>query len=352
MSFSRKDMKVNLSFSAKIAVISSMIALVIMAASVITFDVLSKSVTVIDGGSKETKVLTFKNKVKDVLLDQGISLKIGDKVNFGANDALRDDMTIEVYRAMQVSVTANGETRMVSTTKRRVSDILADAGYELTDEDTVTPEPAKIAKADTKIVLVKNTTKTVTLTEETEFATTEKPNASLNSGIRKVVQKGKKGETVRTYKISYADGVETGRKVVKEKVITEAKDEIVEVGTKRTAIDDYTLAYNGTITTSRSGTLSYSRVVQCNATAYDATSCGKRPGEARTATGIIAHRGVIAVDPRFIPLGTRVYVEGYGYAIAADTGGAIKGNIIDLYMESYSEAIQWGRRNVNVYILN
>ena len=352
MSFSRKDMKVNLSFSAKIAVISSMIALVIMAASVITFDVLSKSVTVIDGGSKETKVLTFKNKVKDVLLDQGISLKIGDRVNFGANDALRDDMTIEVYRAMQVSVTANGETRLVSTTKRRVSDILVDAGYELTDEDTVTPEPAKIAKADTKIVLVKNTTKTVTLTEETEFATTEKPNASLNSGIRKVVQKGKKGETVRTYKISYADGVETGRKVVKEKVITEAKDEIVEVGTKRTAIDDYTLAYNGTITTSRSGTLSYSRVVQCNATAYDATSCGKRPGEARTATGIIAHRGVIAVDPRFIPLGTRVYVEGYGYAIAADTCKTIKGNIIDLYMESYSEAIQWGRRNVNVYILN
>jgi uncharacterized protein YabE (DUF348 family) len=345
-------MKVNLSFSAKIAVISSMIALVIMAASVIAFDVFSKSVIVIDGGSKETKVLTFKNKVKDVLLDQGISLKKGDRVNFGANDALRDDMTIEVYRAMQVSVTANGETRLVSTTKRRVSDILVDAGYELTDEDTVTPEPAKIAKADTKIVLVKNTTKTVTLTEETEFATTEKPNASLNSGIRKVVQKGKKGETVRTYKISYADGVETGRKVVKEKVITEAKDEIVEVGTKRTAIDDYTLAYNGTITTSRSGTLSYSRVVQCNATAYDATSCGKRPGEARTATGIIAHRGVIAVDPRFIPLGTRVYVEGYGYAIAADTGGAIKGNIIDLYMESYSEAIQWGRRNVNVYILN
>lgn len=352
MIFSRKDMKVNLSFSAKIAVISSMVALVIMIASAITFDVMCKSVTVIDGGSKETKVLTFKNTVEEVLFEQGIVLRDGDRVSYGKKADLRDDMTIEVYRAMQVYVTANGETRALKTTKRVVSDILADAGYELTDEDNVTPNRTKIAKADTKIVLVKNTTETVTMTEETEFASTEKPNASLNSGVRKVVQKGKKGESVKTYKISYADGVETGRTVVKETVITKPEEQIVEVGTKRVMLDDYTLAYNGTVTTSRSGTLSYSRVVQCNATAYDAVSCGKRPGEARTATGMIAQRGVIAVDPRFIPLGTRVYVEGYGYAIAADTGGAIKGNIIDLYMDSTAEAIQWGRRNVTVYILN
>ena len=352
MIFSRKDTKVNLSFSAKIAIISSMIALLILSASVITFDALSKSVTVIDGGGKETRILTFKNTVEEVLAENGLILGKWDKTNFGAKDSLRDDMTIEVYRAMQVYVTANGETRSVNTTKRLVSDILADAGYELTDEDTVTPNLNKIAKADTKIVLVKNTTETITMTEETEFASTEKPNASLNLGVRKTIQKGEKGKSIRTYKISYADGVESGRKLIKEEVIDAPKEEIIEVGTKRVMIDDYTIAYNGTITTSRSGSFSYSRMVQCNATAYDAVSCGKKPGEARTATGIIAHRGVIAVDPKFIPLGTKVYVEGYGYAIAADTGGAIKGNIIDLYMDSTAEAIQWGRRNVTVYILN
>lgn len=352
MSFSRKDMKVNLSFSAKIAVICCMVAFVIMSAATITFDALSNSVTVKDGGSKETKVLTFKNTVEDVLSEQGIVLGDGDKTNYGLKDRLRDDMTIEVYRAMQVYITANGETRALNTTKRVVSDILADAGYELTDEDTVTPKQTKIAKADTKIVLVKNTTETVTMTESMDYAVTERPNASLNKGIRKIVQKGENGECERTYRISYEDGIETRRTVVSEKVLSSPTDEVVEVGTKRTLIDDYTLAYNGTITTSRSGALSYSRVVQCNATAYDAVSCGKKPGEARTATGAIAQRGVIAVDPKFIPLGTRVYVEGYGYAIAADTGGAIKGNIIDLCMDSRAEALQWGRRNVTVYILN
>ena len=91
--------------------------------------------------------------------------------------------------------------------------------------------------------------------------------------------------------------------------------------------------------------------------------CGKSPsspGYGRTASGlvIVPNTGmkVIAVDPKVIPLGTKVYVEtlngeDYGYAIAADTGGAIKGNKIDVYMDSHQDALKWGRRNVNVYLL-
>ncbi len=71
----------------------------------------------------------------------------------------------------------------------------------------------------------------------------------------------------------------------------------------------------------------------------------------QTATGTWPKVGTIAVDPRVIPLGTRVYVVGYGYAVAEDTGGAIKGNIIDLFMETENQCINWGRRNVTVYIL-
>jgi 3D (Asp-Asp-Asp) domain-containing protein len=70
----------------------------------------------------------------------------------------------------------------------------------------------------------------------------------------------------------------------------------------------------------------------------------------RTATGMLAQRGVVAVDPAVIPLGTRVYVEGYGGAIAADTGGAIRGKRIDLCFNTYEEAIRFGRRPVRVYI--
>ncbi|WP_302815416.1 G5 and 3D domain-containing protein [Selenomonas flueggei] len=74
-------------------------------------------------------------------------------------------------------------------------------------------------------------------------------------------------------------------------------------------------------------------------------------GSGITATGMAARRGVVAVDPNVIPLGSRLYIPGYGEAIAADTGGAIVGNTIDLCMESYDEAIQFGRRSVEVYVL-
>ena len=84
-------------------------------------------------------------------------------------------------------------------------------------------------------------------------------------------------------------------------------------------------------------------------TAYTPTDGG---GSGRTALGNYAGKGHAAVDPDVIPLGSIVYIEGYGYATAEDTGGAIKGNIIDLYMNSTSEVYNWGRRPVKVTILD
>ena len=89
------------------------------------------------------------------------------------------------------------------------------------------------------------------------------------------------------------------------------------------------------------------------ATAYTAF-CEGCSGITANGTDLRANPGlkVIAVDPNVIPLGTHVWVEGYGEAIAADTGGAIKGNRIDLFMPSEDNANNWGRRTVTVEILN
>lgn len=92
---------------------------------------------------------------------------------------------------------------------------------------------------------------------------------------------------------------------------------------------------------------SYSRVIEMDASAYSSYESGSY-----TARGHALRRGYVSVDPSVIPLGTEVYVEGYGYAVADDTGGAIIGHKIDLAMDSYDEAIQFGRRNVKVYVLN
>lgn len=106
---------------------------------------------------------------------------------------------------------------------------------------------------------------------------------------------------------------------------------------------------SGTLSRGVSKSISYSQVLNMEATAYS--------DDGITASGSSTKRDLdgystIAVDPRVIPLGSTVYVEGYGYAIAEDTGGAIKGNIIDVFFQSKSEALSWGRRSVKVYIVN
>lgn len=96
--------------------------------------------------------------------------------------------------------------------------------------------------------------------------------------------------------------------------------------------------------------LNYSRVINMNATAYSPDPA-ENGGYSVTALGTPLRRGVVAVDRRVIPLGTKLYIEGYGYARAEDTGGAIKGNKIDLLFNTKAECRNFGRRNVKVYIL-
>lgn len=93
----------------------------------------------------------------------------------------------------------------------------------------------------------------------------------------------------------------------------------------------------------------YSRSIVMKATGYSAYDPGN---SSYTSRGSFLHKGLVAVDPNVIPLGTRLYIPGYGYAIADDTGGAIYGNKIDLAFDSHAEALQFGVQRVTVYILD
>jgi len=88
-----------------------------------------------------------------------------------------------------------------------------------------------------------------------------------------------------------------------------------------------------------------SQTLKVEATAYTYTGN-------KTATGVAAREGLIAVDPKVIAMGSKVYVEGYGYAIAADTGGDIRGNRIDVFFSSLRQCIDWGRKPVHIYVLS
>jgi 3D (Asp-Asp-Asp) domain-containing protein len=148
---------------------------------------------------------------------------------------------------------------------------------------------------------------------------------------------GQPGEVRRTYEIIRKDGKAVGKKLIKEERI-EPKPTLFLMG-------------KAGYPTNR-GAYSRGKVMTMVATAYDPSpaSCGYG-SNGLTKLGLKAGYGHVAVDPRVIKLGTRVFVEGYGFAIASDIGSAIKGNRIDLCFESRSTCMQFGRRKVRVHVL-
>jgi len=113
-------------------------------------------------------------------------------------------------------------------------------------------------------------------------------------------------------------------------------DEIIKLGVKPAKLDEEEIPV-------------HSRVLRVEATAYSS----EQPGLSQyTATGTLCRRGVIAVDPRIIPLGTKVFIPGYGYAVAEDTGGAIRGHIIDVAFDTVAECYEFGRKHIDIYIID
>jgi 3D (Asp-Asp-Asp) domain-containing protein len=157
-------------------------------------------------------------------------------------------------------------------------------------------------------------------------------------GARRMLTKqdGQNGKVVRTYTVFFKNGKPVSKTLESTERI-EPVDKIVQIG-----ISGYQ--------PSRSRFVKQ-RTLTMTATAYDPSPRTIPGTTGRTANGMRARYGLVAVDRRVIPLGTLLYVEGYGFAIAADTGGAIKGNKIDLCYNTRSEALQFGRRKVTVHIL-
>lgn len=177
--------------------------------------------------------------------------------------------------------------------------------------------------------------------KEIPYTTIIEKTDSLTKGTEKVAQEGVNGVSKVTEVTKYVNG-EIADVSVSEEVVSEPVDEIVLVGTKEVP------------TVPGTDTVEYTKVLTMNATAYCPCSicCGSY-ANGYTANGTKAGYGVAAVDTRVIPLGTRLYVEGYGYAVAADTGGAIKGNRIDLCYGSHQAALNsgFGHKNIKVYVL-
>ncbi|PAC33791.1 hypothetical protein CEJ87_15925 [Caldifermentibacillus hisashii] len=288
---------------------------------------------------EEKKVWTTRKTVKEFLAESEIAIKEQDQLSVPLEAKIKQGLIINLDTAFQVVVNDGGEERTVWSTSTTVADFLEQQGIKLNELDRVEPGLDQMIGENVPINIVRVEKVTDVVEEPLEFATVTQKDSNLESGKQQVVQEGKTGKVQKTYEVILENGQEVSKTLISENVMENATDKIVAVGTKEMT----QLVSRGTET---------GKEFYVSSTAYTA-SCNGCSG--KTATGIDLHANpgakIIAVDPSVIPLGTKVYVEGYGYAIAADTGTRIKGNKIDVFFASQSDAYRWGQRTVKIKIL-
>ena len=224
-----------------------------------------------------------------------------------------------------ITVTVNGKTAQYKTIRNSVSKLLRGWEVELDEKDRVVPGVDAELEDGMNVKIETYRVARETVEEETSFKTKKSYTSDLIEGKTKVAKKGSKGLDKVVYEVAYLGDKEQSRKEIERTTVRKPVTEEILMGTA--------VSYNG---------VKYSRKLTVSSTAY----CLR----GRTATGTTVHKGTIAVDPRVIPLGSYGYVPGYGEVHAEDTGGAIKGNIIDVWFPTYSQCRSWGRRTVDIYI--
>lgn len=328
-----------------IIIVTIMIILTIISVD----SIFSKEITIRDR-EQEIVIETLSSRVDKALKKADITLNKHDQLSIDRDTKLKDGMTIEVKRAFSVKLNSDGNEMDILTAYNRVPDILNEYNITLGEKDRTQPTfDEKISPKDTiNIIRVKE--ELVKETVDIPYRTVIKYNNDMEAGQIKKINEGQNGTKEVEYRIVYENGKEAIKEVIDEDIKKEPVDEIIEKGSEK-----YFVASRGEV-------MRYKKVMIMSATAYDLSyeSCGKHPDHPQygiTRSGTRARPGVVAVDPRVIPLGTKLYVEyldgskDYGLASAEDTGGAIKGNKIDLFMENSKDAYRFGRRKVRVYIL-
>lgn len=315
---------------------------ILIAISVITYVQLKRKTITVIIDDKRKEIVTYKDTVGAVLEDNEISLNPKDKIEPKVDSEIKDKDTITIKKAVNIKIAVDGKNISVQSVEDDVASLLKEEGITLNDKDKVTPDIKSNLCEGMEVAVTRVETKNFTESIPIAYKEVVKRDNTLPNTTKKVAQEGKKGEKQITTSVVYENGVEVARKVIKEVVAKKPIDKITIVGTLPV------------VPVSRGGSsMAYGKVLKVRSTAYWAVN---GVGKTYTASGRKAVRNpegysTIAVDPKVIPYGTRLFVQGYGLAIAADTGTAIKGNKIDVYFNTYGEACKWGVKYVNVYIL-
>ncbi|WP_062051212.1 G5 and 3D domain-containing protein [Bacillus sp. JCM 19034] len=316
--------------------------------------------TMIDG--QEETVWTTSKTVEELITELEIEYKEHDVVEPELSATIEEHMELIYESSFLVELISDGEQQEIWTTSTTVADFLEREELELNELDRVEPDLEERLEEETSIQVVRVEKVTDVVEETIDFATVTRKDDDLLAGKEEVVQSGEKGKIEKHYEVILEDGEEVSRELVKEETVKESSDRIVAVGTKEPApttsrghdpVQTSNNSSNSSSSNESSSSASGGTTMTVQSTAYTA-NCSGCSGVTATGINLNENRNmkVIAVDPNVIPLGSKVHVEGYGTAIAGDTGGAIVGNKIDVHMPTTADAKNWGNRTVEITILD
>jgi len=314
----------------------------------------------------EFTVRCSEDTVADAIAKAGITLTKEHRVTPELSQKVTPDTNIYIVSDSGVTLTADGETRNCITTANTVEEFLLQMNIILGEDDIVSPELSESIYEGMSVVVQRVEYKEEIATEVVDYGFITEETDDLVSGTSKIKQYGIEGERTLVTKSKYIDGELSESVVVSDEVTKEPVDQIKLIGTGRApsyqskpskpsysggaSVDNA----EGSFVDASGNTVYYKRKLTGSSTAYYAAE------GAITATGVPVYVGGVAVNPNVIPYGSKLYIVSsdgkmiYGYATAVDTGGALMSGsvLVDVFYSTYGECMNWGRRNVTVYVLS
>lgn len=356
----RRERKKHMKKRKRIAALAAVISICTVTLSAV-YEASAKEISLTEindfDGTYETRTIkTRVSSVDELLASEGIDISEADKLNVSVDAEVNNNDEIILTRGKQITIKTNQGEQVVNVTKADAADALVEAGV-------IPGEYDEISTYDDTIELVEVSYTEEVCEEPVSFEVEYVEDSDLPEGETVVLSEGQDGVKQITSQVIYRDGEEFYREVIDEEITVEPENEIIAKGTAKATPAPAAAKTSSAVektSSSDSGTINgmkYSKKITMTATAYS-TAPSENGGYTVSALGNPLGYGIVAVDPSVIPLGSKVYVTSadgswtYGVASAEDTGGAIKGNIIDLcYSSSSGSASNFGRRSCVVYIL-
>lgn len=363
--------------------LSAVLIMLAILATLFALPAFAQTTYVITDGDNVIVHTTNSTDMREIILEAGLDLGVSDTYTTQETGGIPE---IIINRVKMVTVDDGGQLSVLGVYGGTVSTVLDTLHITLGENDRISCAPDTEVYDGMSVAITRVEYETLAYDKVLPHQVLTYESDSLSGQENKILVPGADGRLHVTEQITYVNGQETSRTTLNMQVMEPAVDEIRLSSVDRSvkeqegkglqpqAVAMPTVKKNtvstksapqeatptvspaeegGTLTTASGATLKYSKILNCKATAY---TCEGYTGY--TYSGTVARVGAIAVDPKVIPLGTEMYIVAddgycvYGYCVAEDTGGLIKGNRVDLYFDTYDECINFGYRPVTIYVLS